>query len=169
MIYGIVGAPGTGKEVIAERLSDHLDIPASSGQFPGQEVLLGLQADYRTELSIAAGRAIWQQLYAAEGRDFIFWHTLIDSLAYSYVRFTAMHLSDSVSDMTYGRWGMVCTSVAMMAEDSRWPDLFLYIPYRGDDDNSKRIDASLVDALRVYEQKYTCIDPRETPKTWLTS
>ena len=166
--YYLVGAPDSGKSVVTEKLSTKLEIPGTSGWFPGgisEEYAEGLSADYRVELWIAAGRAMYNY------GNMIFTHSLLDSLAYASVRCSAA-LQAAGGDLSPQsvRWLTTLGAISRMAHDWKKDDaLFLYLPYSGNDDDSQALDDTLVAAMREYDVAYEVINPEEEPEAWLSN
>jgi hypothetical protein len=163
MKYIIVGAPGTGKEDIAMKLQKETNLGATSGWFPGGEIPIGFLADYRTELYLASSRAI------STTEDIILWHSLIDSVAYASLRLTGLINFDSTNQQEMGRWGIVFDACLSMLTDGYNSDLTLYVPYKGDDQDSKDLDEALNATLNSFDIPFKTIDPQAEAGTWLSS
>lgn len=163
MIITIVGAPDTGKGDVALKLNESLSIPATSGRLLGDEILVGPLADYRTELWLAADRAIYDRT-----KDRIFWHSLIDSMAYVSVRLAGIINVDPTNQLTITRWTMTFDMVLLMTQDGYKSDHTLYLPYKGDDEDSKEIDGGIRATLDSLEIPHKEINPTDEVETWLS-
>lgn len=169
MIYTLVGAPDTGKETVANNLRSFLNEGECDNCFqivadPEREDL-GFLVDYRSELHIAATRAINT---VGKDQNLIFKHTLIDSLAYAGLHVKDL-LEEDLSNPDVLRWSVVFNSTLQMLVDSKQPDHILYIPYKGEEQNYIDLDDALQDVLVTLEIPYTEIDPSEEAATWTTN
>lgn len=160
MKYVIVGAPGTGKRKVAEKLEAHLK-DSLAIHFIDQDPDLGFLADYREELLLAAQRATYSS------SDLIFYHSLIDSMSYTSLRLTGLMNHDPTNQSEIGRWSIVFDACLSMIVDGYKADKTLYIPYQGDDQDSKDLDEALRATLESLKIDHTIIDPDTEVDTWL--
>jgi hypothetical protein len=167
--YYFVGVPDIGKYEAAVKLHELVGLPAISGWLPLEEDQpVGLLADYRTEILVAAHRAV------RNDGGLIYTLSLIDSLAYTAVRCSAVsQAAGNELDEQGIRWFSALGIITQMARDwNRDGALFLYIPLRESvvfDDDTRALDETLVAAMREYDVRYKTIDPTEAPETWLSN
>ena len=160
MKYVIVGAPGTGKEEVGRKLWVKTDIEPVNVKTDD----IGFLADYREELSLATSRALFP------GDDpSIQYHSLIDSVSYAALRLTGLLNYDRENQEEIARWAVVFDACVIMLNDGYDADTTLYIPYKGDDQDSKDLDEALRATLDAVPIAYKVIDPEAEVDTWISS
>lgn len=169
MIYTLVGAPGSRKKETAEKLRDFLNEGecADSCFYIALDVANsetgGFLADYRMELMVATLRACKK----ANDDNVIFTHSLIDSTAYAALRLTGL-INEDQNNPTLNMWGVTFDACLGMLVDGWKSDVTFYLPYSGDDPDSKDLDQALHDMLDELPIRFKEIDPDDEVGNWLS-
>lgn len=155
----VVGAPGIGKRKIANELAadyftGELAVNEANPYVSG--VALGLHADYRTELKIAADRATL--LHSTE-MPVLYTHSLIDSLAYALTRVDTQVTYGAGSESQRETWALTMGIIGLMLRDTFKADetIFLRAEFEADSDQDK-LQEVLESVLEIYEFNYSIID-----------
>jgi hypothetical protein len=172
MTYTIVGAPGSGKRDVAEKLRAFLNegecadscfyiVPDEVERNPDD---YGFLADYRSELYLASGRATFRSIH----QNIIFTHSLIDNVVYTAMRVSDMNNIDPTNPRLL-MLGVTFDACLGMLIDGRQSDVTLYLPYKGEDEDAQILDGALTDTLDSLKIVYTEIDPSTEVGTWITT
>lgn len=157
--FVLVGAPGTNKLGIAnelasdefvERLAVHSFFPPAYG--------LGLLADYRTELKIAADRAT--HLHRVD-MPTIYTHSLIDSLAYSLARVDVQQEFGTLTPSQRDTWSLTMGIIGCMLRDTFKADEIVFL--KGDFNIDTHYDQAKLQEIQSFildgfAMNYTIID-----------
>lgn len=163
----LVGAPDTGKEKLANELSQILSCPYDAGlsaadiswntlDFKGYE--LGLNADYRVEVKLAVDRAFSIQAYDRQVWHVVYSHTLLDSVAYSTLRMISFQEKES-SQYIVDKWMFTTGVIGAMMRDTFKADHIFFLP-GGDEE----IEKALQMILDMNDLEYTVLDDDKLAK-----
>ena len=178
MIYTLTGAPGSGKQDVAEKLRSFLNEGTCADDCfeIAQDLALDLQdteyrefgflADYREELQLA----VWRATRLYKDQNLILTHSLLDNVAYSGLRLQALLEHDSTNQAEMARWGIVFDASLQMLVDAKNPELPVYlVPYTGDDEDSHDLENALRDVILTLELRYIEVDPEAGVDTWISN
>lgn len=140
----LIGAPGSGKQVIAEALAE------ATGkmlflELEHQELAWGPMADYRLEAQTAMRRALNMPTLD----DTIFKHTVLDSMAYSTRRLV---LAVEASDFeNYIRYSNLVGFLSVVVSDSLQADYYFFCAGNDGEDFSDEIEEALAYSVEALD------------------
>lgn len=154
----LVGAPGTNKSAIAEKLAKELDgdLTIHRDELLDSKYALGITADYRIELMLATSR-----IFEKPDRPTIYTHSLLDNLAYVSFALARYNYSPGVSSEQVDRMVLLTGVIGLMLHDSFSYDhvFFLQKEFDPDDDYEQNSIQQLLDLILVnYQINYSILD-----------
>lgn len=153
MKIGILGAPGAGKTEFAEKLSRELD-----GSFlvidnftPDlrlrTELAYGLDGSHIDDMQVVFKRREWELYWKS---NTISVGTVLDSTAHCFARAESPARNRKDLIVKTERLRAIAEAFGLLYTDTWDYDYAFYLPYKGDDLDSRMIDAALVELLTKY-------------------
>lgn len=153
MQVALIGAPGSGKSELADRLSTKYNLFKVDGYIPRLEnrtgIVMGYLADLVPNLLCATERLSAEyECMQNKGEEYVICGTVIESSAYTAIRAVEnfMHVEDKRGERM--RIQAIMDTLVMMLEDWRY-DYVFYLPLSQshEDEWDKRLDQSIREAL----------------------
>jgi adenylate kinase family enzyme len=154
MKIGILGAPGAGKTAFAKALDEELGsnhhvvdkYAESLRKRTGQEY--GLMGNYLDDLQVVFKRREWELIKREV--DTITCGTVLDSVAHCFVRTEDKARNSRELTLTSERLRTIAESLGLIYTESWDYDYAFYLPYMGEDPQSRLLDAALTDLIQTY-------------------